>query len=91
MAKVDLEAFEDRQRELIFIARRVREAERVEALLTDEGIDYALAFEPFLHGGAFGILTLTGVAFYVLSGQAPYCRQLLGQHGLAVGVVEEFS
>jgi hypothetical protein len=91
MARIDPEELEDRQSELIFIARRIREAERVEALLTEEGIDYALAFEPFLHGGIFGIMTLTGVGFYVLSGQAPYCRELLGQHGLAVGVVDEFS
>jgi hypothetical protein len=91
MAKLDLEDFEDRPNELVFIARRVREAERVEALLADEGIDYALAFEDFLHGGIFGVTTLTGVGFYVLSGQAPHCRELLGRSGLAVGIVEEPS
>ena len=91
MARIDAEEFEDRQSELVFIARRVREAKRVEALLSGEGIDYAVAFEPFLHGGIFGVTTLTGVGFYVLSGQARYCRELLGQRGLAVGVVEEFS
>jgi len=91
MAKIDPEDFEDRPNELVFIARRVREAERVEALLTDEGIDYALAFEDFLHGGIFGTTTLTGVGFYVLSNQAAHCRELLGRRGLAVGIVEEFS
>lgn len=91
MARIDAAEWEDRQSELIFIARRVREAKRVEVLLTKEGVDYAIAFEPFLHGGIFGVVTLTGVGFYVLSGQAAYCRELLGQHGLAVGVVEEFS
>ena len=91
MARIDAEEFEDRQSELIFIAQRVREAERVEALLTADGIDYVLAIEPFLHGGIFGALTLNGLGFYVLSGQAQYCRDLLGRHGLAVGVVEEFS
>ena len=90
MAKIDPEDFDDQQTELVFIARRVREAERVEALLTDEGIDYAIAFEPFLHGGIFGVTTLTGVGFYVLSGQARHCRELLEQRGLAVGVIEEF-
>jgi hypothetical protein len=34
MARIDAEEFEDRQSKLIFIARRVREAERVEVLLT---------------------------------------------------------
>jgi hypothetical protein len=91
MARIDAEEFEDRQSELIFIARTVREAGRVEALLTETGIDYAIAFEPFLHGGIFGVMTLTGLGFYVLSGQAFYCRELLRQHRLAVGVVEEFS
>ena len=46
MARIDAEEFEDRQSELVFIARRVREAKRVEALLSGEGIDYALASEP---------------------------------------------
>jgi hypothetical protein len=91
MARIDIEEFEDRQSELIFIARNVREARRVEALLTEQGIDYAIALEPFLHGGIFGVITLTGLGFYALSGQALYCRELLGQQGLAVGVVEEFS
>jgi hypothetical protein len=91
MARIDIDELEERQSELIFIARTVREARRVEALLSDEGIDYAIALEPFLHGGIFGVITLTGLGFYVLSGQAPYCRELLGQRGLGVGVVEELS
>jgi hypothetical protein len=89
MARIDIEEFEERQSELIFIARTVREARRVEALLTAEGIDYAIALEPFLHGGVFGVVTLTGLGFYVLSGQASDCRELLGRCGLSVGVVEE--
>ena len=91
MTKIDVEEFEGRPHELVFIARRTREAERVEALLNDEGIDYALAFEPFLHGGIFGVTTLTGVGFYVASDQARDCRELLERRGFAVGVVEEFS
>jgi len=91
VARIDADEFEDGQSELVFIARRTREAKRVEALLTGEGIDYALAFEPFLHGGIFGVTTLTGVGFYVLSRQAHYCRDLIARHGLAVGVVEPFS
>jgi hypothetical protein len=55
--------------------------ERVEALFSDEGYRLALAFEPFLHGGIFGVTTLTGVGFYVLSGQARHCRELLGSVG----------
>jgi hypothetical protein len=91
MARIDIEEFEEQQSALIFIARTVREAGRVEALLSEAGIDYAIALEPFLHGGIFGVTTLTGLGFYVMSGQAMYCRELLGQRGLAVGVVEEFS
>jgi hypothetical protein len=91
MARIDAAEFDERPNELIFIARRVSEAERVETLLTEQGIDYTIAFEPFLHGGIFGVTTLTGVGFYVLSGQALWCRQLLARHGLGVGVVEEFS
>ena len=88
MGRIDAEEFEDRSNELIFIARRVSEAERVEEILSDEGIDYALAFEPFLHGGIFGVTTLQGVGFYVLTERAPHCRELLGRRGLGVGVVD---
>ena len=91
MARIDAEELEERESELIFIARTVREARRVETLLREAGIDYAIAFEPFLHGGIFGVTTLTGVGFSVLSGQAFYCRDLLKRHGLAVGVIEELS
>jgi hypothetical protein len=91
MARIDAEELNERQGELIFIARTVREARRVEGLLTEAGIDYAIAFEPFLHGGILGVITLTGLGFYVLPGQAFYCRELLAQRGLAVGVVEAFS
>ena len=91
MARIDADELEGGEGELVFIARRIDEAERAEALLSDEGIDYALAFEPFLHGGIFGVRTLTGVGFYVATERAGACREILGRSGLGVGIVEEPS
>ena len=88
MARVDEETFHDRDVELIFIAGNNREARKVEALLTDHAVDYLTTLEPFLHRGLFGTSTLTGIGFLVLSGQAPFCRDLLEKSGLRTGLVD---
>ena len=88
LARLDPDALADQELDLVFIARNTSEARRAEELLTERGVDYTLDFEPFFHAGIFGVGTLTGVGFFVLPGQATYCRELLRDRGLAVGVVE---
>jgi hypothetical protein len=71
----------------VFITPKLGEARRVEALLTQRGVDYAVHVELFgytLFGSA-----RYGAMFYVAAGQAHYCRSALADAGLGLGVVEE--
>jgi hypothetical protein len=87
MGRIEIEHFSDKDISRIFIAASVKEAEAVEDILTQDGIDYALSLEPF----AQGLFTSqrNGVAFYVLSAQAVYCRNLLESKGLSSGLTPE--
>jgi hypothetical protein len=88
MARVPIETFEDRDVEPVFIAGSVGEAERVEEVLTQQGIEFAVRIEPFIRY----ILAVfpsehEGAAFYVLSGQSAYCRRALAAAGLSSGLI----
>jgi hypothetical protein len=72
--------------EPVFIAANVREAEFIERLLEEEGIEYEVRPEVYTKGPA-GVC-LQGLMFEVLEGQAPYCRKLFADRGLKAGVVE---
>jgi len=75
---------------LIYIAGKTSEAKGVEALLTDNEVTYTLMHTPFLRSDLFGQpIELPGVGFYVLSGQAEYCRDLLYSNKFRVGIVAE--
>jgi hypothetical protein len=74
------------QVEPVFIAATVAEAELVERLLEREGIEFEVTPEALVRG----MLTSTcfqGLLFQVLEGQAPHCRGVLIDAGLARGVV----
>jgi hypothetical protein len=86
MARVD-DADELVDAERVFIAGTLREALRVEELLTTEGVQYAVQVEPY--GTSLLFSQRNGAAFYVPSAQAAYCRQRLTAEGLARGVVED--
>jgi hypothetical protein len=88
VARLDPDALADEELDLVFIARNTSEARHAEELLTERGVDYTLDFEPFFHAGIFGLGTLTGVGFFVRPSQATYCRELLRDRGLAIGVVD---
>jgi len=83
-----MEAFQGRDVELVFIAGSVREAQRVEEVLTQQGFEFAVEIEPFVRY----VLEVfpsehEGAAFYVLSGRSAYCRRALAAAGLASGVI----
>ncbi len=89
MARVESETLADRDLIEVFIARTLDEARRVEGLLTDRGVDYAVQVEQFgrtLFGSA-----RYGAMFYVTVGQAKYCRSALAADGFEQGIVEEES
>ena len=93
MARVDEDALRDSETTLVFIACNVGEARRAEDVLTQNGVDYCLSFEPFMRAGIFAALLKpsehVGVGFTVVSGQAAFCRDLLSRHGLRIGIVDE--
>ncbi|HEY7677350.1 MAG TPA: hypothetical protein VIG69_09775 [Candidatus Methylomirabilis sp.] len=88
MARVSMEAFEGRDVEPVFIAGSVREAERVEEVLTRLGIEFAVKIEPFVRY-ILAVLPSEheGAAFYVLSGHSAYCRRALAAAGLGSGLM----
>jgi hypothetical protein len=85
MARVEPEALADPER--VFTTGSLAEALRVEALLTVNGVDYAVHVETF-STSLFGT-PRNGAAFYVTTGQAAYCRAQLTAAGLGRGVLIE--
>lgn len=90
MPLVDPETFDGKAVALVYIAGRLSEGKRVEQVLSDHAVDYAVDSVPFQRY-LLGILPVEheGVGFYVLSGQADLCRQMLRGAGLVQGLVEE--
>ncbi len=72
----------------IFIASSLSEAQGVEEMLTGHGINYAVNIEKYVRLGLFPS-EIPGVAFYVLSGQGSFCRDLLRREGFRSGLIEE--
>ena len=87
MARVDVEDFADEDASRIFVAAALSEAQRVEAVLTANDVDYAVSVELF----RAGILTRPrhGAVFYVESAVAARCREVLSAAGLGRGVINE--
>jgi hypothetical protein len=85
MAHVEPEDLQDLER--VFIARTLRQARKVEDLLTEAGIDYAVQVEPYGRSLLFGTIR-HGAAFYVAAAQGTHCRDLLIRAGFGKGVVE---
>jgi hypothetical protein len=77
-------------RACIYIAARLSEAKRVEEVLTRIGIDYAVEIAPYATRllGLFST-QYRGAMFYVLPGQARYCRQALQAAGMKKGLTED--
>jgi len=91
MSHIELEDFKDREIKRIYMAGSQDEARRVEDLLNNEEIDYAIALEPYTT--AIGLIMPTsqkhGVAFYVLAGQSDYSRNILVSNGLRSGIIDD--
>ena len=88
MARVSMEAFEEKDVEAIFIAGSVREAERVEKVLTQHGIEFAVKIKPFVRSTLRVFRSQhEGAAFYVLSGQSASCRRVLAAADLSSGLI----
>ena len=87
VAWIESEILADRNLLAVFIAQTLREAQRVEELLSERGVDYAVQVE--LLGYTLLGSARYGAMFYVTASQAQYCRSALGAAGLDLGVIEE--
>jgi hypothetical protein len=63
--KRDPDFFGDSELDLLYISKRLREALRLEAALTESGIDYAVETDTY-HGGVIFRSERVGAFFYVL-------------------------
>ena len=87
MARVESEVLADQAVAPVYMAKTVREARRVEELLSQRGVDYTVEVEVFAR-------TLLGsprhgAMFYVRADQTTYCRSALAAGEFDRGVVEE--
>ncbi len=72
----DSEFFNDQELELVYMSRRLREALKVEDLLTDAGLDYLVETGTYT-GGLLIRRDLTGAFFYVAPADVTRTRELL--------------
>jgi hypothetical protein len=66
---------------LVYVAKRLKEALRVEDLLTQAGLDYLVEPDKFM-GGVLFRRELTGAFFYVAPEAESATRDLLAKEGL---------
>jgi hypothetical protein len=73
--------FADQELDLLYIARRLSEALRLEELLTARDVDYLVETDRYLGGFIFRSERV-GAFFYVLPGALQSTRDLLAENGL---------
>ena len=76
----DADFFEDRELDLVYIAKRLKDALRLEAALTEWGIDYAVETDNYT-GGMLFRQQRVGAFFYVLPEAAEQARETMLRHG----------
>jgi len=89
MPRVEIEEFSDKDISRIYIAGTIEEAERAEALLSENGISFAVQIEEFMGPGLLTSSLKHGWSFYVVSGQADFSRRLFLQNGLETGLIDD--
>lgn len=78
--KQEASFFEDREATLIYIGKKLKDAVRLEAVLTEAGIDYGVETDEY-RGGVVFTSTRIGAFFYVLTDVADGARHIMEQHG----------
>ena len=73
--------FEDREMDLIYIAKKLKDALRLESALTESGVDYAIETDKYL-GGVIFRSERVGAFFYVLPEALPQAHQAMQRHGV---------
>jgi hypothetical protein len=76
----DADFFEDREMDLVYIAKRLKESLRLESIFTESGLDYAVEPDTY-SGGVIFRSERVGAFFYVLPEAAEQARQIMRDHG----------
>jgi hypothetical protein len=72
--------FGDREMDLVYIAKKLKEALRLESAFTEAGVDYAVEPDKY-SGGVIFRSERVGAFFYVLPEAAEQARAIMQQHG----------
>lgn len=78
--KRDASFFEEGRAELVYIAKRLKDALRLESVLTAAGIDYGVEADRY-SGGLIFRSERVGAFFYVLPESLEATRQIMRQKG----------
>lgn len=78
--KQDAEFFADGDPRLIYIAKTLRDALRLEGLLTEAGVDYGVEADRYTGGVVFRT-ERTGAFFYVLPDAAELALRVMQENG----------
>jgi hypothetical protein len=78
--KQDAAFFEGHDAELIYIAKKLKDALRLEEILAAEGVDFGVEADEY-SGGVVFRSTRVGAFFYVLPETADQARQVLERNG----------
>jgi len=65
--------------DLIYIAKKLKEALRLESALTEAGVEYAVEPDKY-SGGVLFMSERIGAFFYVLPGAVEQAREIMHQH-----------
>ncbi len=76
----DQDFFQDQDVELVYIAKRLSEAKKLEELLTSASLDYLVETDQYFGGIVFQRMRI-GAFFYVQRDAAGPARQLMQEHG----------
>ena len=79
--------FEDREMDLVYIAKKLEEALRLESAFTESGVDYAVETDKY-SGGMIFRSERVGAFFYVLPDAADQARRIMQEHGFRFLVQE---
>ena len=79
----DAEFFEDREMDLIYIAKKLKEALRLEGMLTESGVEYAVETDKY-SGGVLFRSERVGAFFYVLPEALEQAHEIMRRHGFRI-------
>ena len=78
--KQDASYFENKEAVLIYIAKRLRDALRLEGILSSAGVDYGVEADEY-RGGIIFHGVRTGAFFYVLPESAAAAQEIMRRNG----------